>query len=628
MAFTQVAAPDLKPLVSSGSPNLYLLQALGFTGDSRLMLVQASFSDTAVQPTVTQQAIWLYDVNNRSYTSSLSTLLTSDTTALRELDLRHASIAGTADRFSLVIEHQMRGSNDAPQLAWVKDGVLIERDLLSSLLGNGAQVRAERYELSADGRYLAVQTSSALLAKNQEPDTNEASDIYLIDLNNLSTQGALSIQRVSAMGSFELRQASFLGGIYADTQGVSVLFATEGSFSNKDQNSEAVALIDRSDAYLWHSQHTATGLQGTPSVNLASAQGASGLAAGGVDSEGLWVTAAGAIFNSNAEELTPNDNNQASDAFFRTSEGTVSQIALQGVSEMAQGAQALSSSNPGNLQLLLTELPEDSTMGVQKLVLKDTRTDTWAVVSEKDRAADDSAFAAKLSPNGAVLAFNSKATNLVTGQDNSAIGGQLFLTETGLQDGANAKTISGTALHWKSKKPIAGVTVQVQESTHVSDSTGLFEFTAEPSGEMESLPMSASKAVPGGSAASSGITLTDVLGALKVYLGKPLPQAYNNDLKFIAADFDGNGSVNLTDVLGLLKFYLNKPVNAAPAWVFVDSAQTTSVNGQTLHWSNKTGQTFSNAASAPAPILAELNSDESVQLLGVLRGDVDGSWLG
>lgn len=625
MAFTQVAAPDLKPLVSSGNPNLYLLQSLGFTGDGRLMLVHASFADSAVQPIVTQQAIWLYDVSSRSYTSNLSALLTSDATAMRELDLRQASIAGKADRYSLVIEHQMRGSNDAPQLAWVKDGVLIQRDLLSSLLGNGAQVRAERYELSADGRYLAVQTSSALLAKSQEPDTNEVSDIYLIDLNNLSPQG---VQRVSGMGSFEGQQASFLGGIYADAQGVSVLFATEASFSNQDKNSEAMEPLGRNDAYLWYSQHTATGLKGTPSITLASAQGSTGVAAGSVDNENLWVTATGAIFNSSASGLTPNDNNLANDAFVRTSDGTVSRVGLQGLAELAQGAQALSSSHAGHLQVLLTELPETTTMVVEKLVLKDTRTDTWTVVSEKDRAADDSAFAATLSPNGVVLAFNSKATNLVAGQDNSAIGGQLFLTETGLQDGSNAKTISGTAVHWKSKKPIAGVTVQVQESKHVSDSAGLYELTAEPDDGVKTLPMTANKAAPGGNAASNGITLTDVLGALKVYLNKPLPQAYNNDLKFIAADFDGNGSVNLSDVLGLLKFYLNKPVNAAPTWVFVDSAQTTTVNGQTLHWSGKAGQTLSNAASAPAPLLADMNSDEQVQLLGVLRGDVDGTWSG
>jgi hypothetical protein len=129
-------------------------------------------------------------------------------------------------------------------------------------------------------------------------------------------------------------------------------------------------------------------------------------------------------------------------------------------------------------------------------------------------------------------------------------------------------------------------------------------------------------------AKQTSITLTDVLGALKVYLGKPLPEAYNSDLKYIAADFDGNGTVNLSDVLGLLKFYLNKPVNAAPAWVFVDIAQTTTANGQTLHWSSKAAQTLSNAAAAPAPILADLNSDTPVQLVGVLRGDVDGSWVG
>jgi hypothetical protein len=143
-----------------------------------------------------------------------------------------------------------------------------------------------------------------------------------------------------------------------------------------------------------------------------------------------------------------------------------------------------------------------------------------------------------------------------------------------------------------------------------------------------SLPLSitAQKTPTGSTAATTGITLTDVLGALKVYLGKPLPDAYNSDLKFVAADFDGNGNVNLSDVLGLLKFYLNKPVSVAPAWVFLDNAQTTPVNGQLLHLSNKNGQTLSSSSSIPAPILVDLNSDEPIQLVGVLRGDVDGSF--
>jgi hypothetical protein len=187
-----------------------------------------------------------------------------------------------------------------------------------------------------------------------------------------------------------------------------------------------------------------------------------------------------------------------------------------------------------------------------------------------------------------------------------------------------------SAAHWKTGKVLPGVGVGLYD--------GATELKTGSDGKLSAQGFQDPDGVDDGQTVlnpslvinpkQASITLTDVLGALKVYLGKPLPEAYNNDLKFIAADFDGNGTVNLTDVLGLLKFYLNKPVNAAPAWVFVDSAQTTTANGQTLHLSSKSGQTLSTTAAAPSPILADLNSDESVQLLGVLRGDVDGSWVG
>ncbi|NDD14594.1 MAG: hypothetical protein EB072_18605, partial [Betaproteobacteria bacterium] len=62
--------------------------------------------------------------------------------------------------------------------------------------------------------------------------------------------------------------------------------------------------------------------------------------------------------------------------------------------------------------------------------------------------------------------------------------------------------------------------------------------------------------------AKVAITLTDVLAALKVYLGKALPDTYASPLNFIAADFDGDGGVTLTDVLSLLKYYLGKSTNA------------------------------------------------------------------
>lgn len=108
----------------------------------------------------------------------------------------------------------------------------------------------------------------------------------------------------------------------------------------------------------------------------------------------------------------------------------------------------------------------------------------------------------------------------------------------------------------------------------------------------------------------ASIGLTDVLSALKIYLGKPLPAEITCPFNAVAADFDGNGSVGLNDVLGLLKYYLGKPTGGlAPEWVFVNAnAPTTGINKNNtlLPDVDLTG---------PAP-----------ELIGILRGDVDGSF--
>ena len=114
------------------------------------------------------------------------------------------------------------------------------------------------------------------------------------------------------------------------------------------------------------------------------------------------------------------------------------------------------------------------------------------------------------------------------------------------------------------------------------------------------------------STSDGAVTLTDVLGALKVYLNKPLPDDYKSPYNVVAADFDGDGGVDLTDVLSLLKYYLKKPVDAAPTWVFADAdAPTDQLSRDDAHMQS---------------LNPDFLDDSTVQLVGVLRGDVDGSW--
>lgn len=148
---------------------------------------------------------------------------------------------------------------------------------------------------------------------------------------------------------------------------------------------------------------------------------------------------------------------------------------------------------------------------------------------------------------------------------------------------AETPTAKPTFTHWRSKKALPDAKLNAEltpEKTAPKDKT------------------------------EASIGLTDVLSALKIYLGKPLPAEFTSPFNAVAADFDGNGSVGLNDVLGLLKYYLGKPTGGlAPEWVFVNAnASTSGIN------KNNTDLPDVDLTS-PTP-----------ELIGILRGDVDGSF--
>ncbi len=190
--------------------------------------------------------------------------------------------------------------------------------------------------------------------------------------------------------------------------------------------------------------------------------------------------------------------------------------------------------------------------------------------------------------------------------------------------GPSGYALTGVAKFWKaSTVNLKDVSVTSGGQTGTSDSTGAFSLggLAQDSGAAL-FTVNATKTVTATKASEAGITLTDVLAALKVYLGKDLPTNYKSNYNFIAADFDANGVVNLSDVLSLLKYYLGKTTTASPAWAFVDAADVDSSG----NIAGTTGN-VSKAAAAPHVVDVDLGTVSTVELVGVLRGDVDGSWV-
>ena len=194
-----------------------------------------------------------------------------------------------------------------------------------------------------------------------------------------------------------------------------------------------------------------------------------------------------------------------------------------------------------------------------------------------------------------------------------------------------AYEIAGVAEFWKGKDTfLQGVEVSVSgiSQTDTSDQDGTFAL-GQIKNETTPFSLNAIKRVTSTKASDAGITLTDVLAALKVYLGKSLPGAYASPFNFIAADFNGSGTVDLSDVLQLLKFYLGKQVSEGygPAWIFVDKNDIRyDGKGEAISIvSDTNGVDLSKAETRPPSIFHD-GSTTQLELIGVLRGDVDGSW--
>ena len=147
----------------------------------------------------------------------------------------------------------------------------------------------------------------------------------------------------------------------------------------------------------------------------------------------------------------------------------------------------------------------------------------------------------------------------------------------------------------------------------VSGTGGEFHFTAAP--PEAGMALRASRE-PDADAAPA-VNLQDAVAILKMIAGQPVNPGGRalSPYQALAADFDGNGAVSLADALGVLRHAVGLLAAAAPRWTFVDEADP--------------GMP-SRAAMNPGPVPTTLSGVTPVAghvgLVGVLRGDVDGSW--
>jgi len=99
-------------------------------------------------------------------------------------------------------------------------------------------------------------------------------------------------------------------------------------------------------------------------------------------------------------------------------------------------------------------------------------------------------------------------------------------------------------------------------------------------------------------------------------VGLPTDAGVSDAFSLISADFDQNGKVTASDALEILKYSVGLPTGQNAQWVFLDTNSDYSYVGR--------GTTnYSEGLS-----LADITSDATIGLTGILIGDVNDSYSG
>ncbi|MBV5304690.1 MAG: Ig-like domain-containing protein, partial [Chlorobium sp.] len=181
--------------------------------------------------------------------------------------------------------------------------------------------------------------------------------------------------------------------------------------------------------------------------------------------------------------------------------------------------------------------------------------------------------------------------------------------------------LTGTSTFWKTGASLTDVTSTLASNPTVgiaSESTttaldGLYQHLDMPDGAY-----ALTSAKLSGTAESNAVKANDALAALKIAVGMN-PNADGSAVspyQYLAADVNHDGQVKAADALNILKMAVKLSSAPDKEWLFVpESVGSESMSRTSVHWPDN-------------PIPVTLGADQELDLIGIVKGDVNGSWVG
>jgi len=335
----------------------------------------------------------------------------------------------------------------------------IERVSVST---TGRQANRDCYRpvLSGDGRYVAFYTKASNLVSG---DTNTVSDVFVRD-RTLGTTERVSVSSSGAAG----KKDSFRPAISADGRYVAFYSRAANLVSGDSNGQPDIFVHDRT-----------AGSTQRVSVTASGGQANSGSYDPAISGDGRYV-----VFRSSASNLVAGDSNGVGDVFLRDrTVGTTERVSVG-----AGGAQANAECSEPALSAdgryvafhsSASTLAAGDGNGVADVFVRDRTLGATSRVSLSPAggSADGGSYSASMSGNGQVVAFESDARNLVTGDGN--------LVRDVFAAGLGAPTVTAVspAAGASNVLPEAVVTATFSEPMNAATiTTGTFTLTGAASG--------------------------------------------------------------------------------------------------------------------------------------------------
>jgi hypothetical protein len=228
------------------------------------------------------------------------------------------------------------------------------------------------------------------------------------------------------------------------------------------------------------------------------------------------------------------------------------------------------------------------------------------------------------------IGFNGQAAHVVTSDNvDHVVGAAADATVIA----SNNYSLKAQANHWKALsnsttgKALSDVNLAVGAITAKTDAAGSATLSSLPNAQttltaIKSISSDADKA-----AAAQSVGLTDAISILKMIVGLNVNSGSTalSPYQVVAADFNRDGTVGLTDAIDVLKSVVGLTA-PSPTWTFMDASKV-AANLTMDSFNNDKTKSLDNGWMSPNMTLT-LTANTEVKLVGVLSGDVDGSWAG